>query len=1000
MRPSAPSAQAGSVVTIDADKVLLINGRKVFPITLSPGPPTGGKTPAGGDGLQELRDAGALLFRIAQTNNWNSQLIADQLAALDWGEQHGMYCLLNLRELSYFAAGDAATEAALRNLVNQFKNHPAMGVWKNKDEAWWGGVSVADLKRGYDVIRQEDTNHPVEQTHAPRGTVADLQPYNSVADVLAVDIYPVTAVGSASNPPITNTQVSQVGDWTKALSQVANGEKTYWIIEQIAFSGTTPPAHVLVFPTYVQSRFMAYQAVINGARGLMFFGGNVAATLNAQDTSLGWNWTFWNDVLKPVVQQLGDKGLLADALVAPVSTLPITMTGTTAPDVEFCVREVPPYIYILASKREGATTNVTFSGLPASAVMGDLLYESPRTVTAQNGQFTDSFAPWDVHVYRFTLTNQSPFIISQPQSLTNYSGTTATFSVTAGGTGPLSYQWRKNGLTLSNSGNVSGATASSLSLSGVTQSDVGNYDVVISGLGSLTSAPPAMLTVITDQSPIITAQPQSQTNSLTSIATFNVTAIGSGPLFYQWKRNGSDLTDGGNVSGAKTSGLTLAGVSLSDAGSYEAVVTGFGSLTSAPATLTVNTNQSPAITFQPQSRTNYPMTTATFSVAAEGTAPLFYQWMKNGVDLSDGGSVAGSATSTLVLTGVATANAGSYSVRVFNAGNFQVSSNATLTVVYPMPYYDPFAYGAGSNIGGQINGDYLLWSDIGTSTAGPYVTVQSHNLSVPGLKPSLGNGLQFGGLGKSARFSFPAGNPVTTGTLYYSFALQVLDTNGLTSSGIFIGGFNNSVGTQTGQPTVIGTRVYLRSTANGFNLGLSKASSTASDWVWDSRNFTTNDVLFIVGSYTFGAATTSDDLSRMWINPNPASFAAATEPAVTLLTASGADISASQIASFIFVQRSTSEPAIMRADELRIGKTWAEVTSVLLPTLANFARLGNGTFQFSYTNSGFQSYSVYTSSNLLNWTFVGLAAQISPGSNWFTDTNANSSQRFYQLRSP
>ena len=146
---------------------------------------------------------------------------------------------------------------------------------------------------------------------------------------------------------------------------------------------------------------MAYQAIINGARGLVFFGGNVAATLNAQDALLGWNWTFWDQVLKRVVRELGDNSLLADALVAPASPLPITISGATSPDVEFCVREAPPYLYILASKREGATIQVTFNGLPNWASTGELLYESPRIVTASNGHFTDWFGPFEVHAYRF-----------------------------------------------------------------------------------------------------------------------------------------------------------------------------------------------------------------------------------------------------------------------------------------------------------------------------------------------------------------------------------------------------------------------------------------------------------------------------------------------------------------------------------------------------------------------------------------------------------------------
>jgi hypothetical protein len=401
-------AQTGSVITVSADNILVINGRKVFPIGFSPGPPNNGKTPNGGDALQELRDAGALLFRMSQTTDWDSTVVSNQMVALDWANQHGMFCWVNLRELSKFAAGDTATEAALRNIVDTFRSHPGLGLWKNFDEAWWGGVSVADLQRGYNVIKQEDTNHPIVQTHAPRGTLQDLQPYNVAADILALDIYPV-GYPPGANSLLTNKEISMVGDWTDFLGQVANGQKETWMIEQIAWSGVTPPAKTLRFPTFQQERFMAYEAIIRGARGLMFFGANIAGTLTPQDAALGWNWTFWNDVLKPVVRQLGDNSLLADALVITNSGLPITMSATTFPDVEFCVREVPPYLYIIASKREGATIQATFNGLPTWATTGELLYESPRIVTVAGGQFTDWFGPFEVHAYRFlnTTTNLS-----------------------------------------------------------------------------------------------------------------------------------------------------------------------------------------------------------------------------------------------------------------------------------------------------------------------------------------------------------------------------------------------------------------------------------------------------------------------------------------------------------------------------------------------------------------------------------------------------------------
>jgi hypothetical protein len=144
---------------------------------------------------------------------------------------------------------------------------------------------------------------------------------------------------------------------------------------------------------------MAYQAIINGARGLLFYGGNVTAAMTPEDAQLGWNWTFWKKILRPLIEEIGDKSPLTPALIAPESGLPIQVTG--ASDVEFCVREVGSDLFILACKREGATVNVEFSGLPEWCGLGEMLFEAPRIVTAQNGRFTDWFGPFEVHVYRF-----------------------------------------------------------------------------------------------------------------------------------------------------------------------------------------------------------------------------------------------------------------------------------------------------------------------------------------------------------------------------------------------------------------------------------------------------------------------------------------------------------------------------------------------------------------------------------------------------------------------
>ena len=86
-------------------------------------------------------------------------------------------------------------------------------------------------------------------------------------------------------------------------------------------------------------------------------------------------------------------------------------------------------------------------------------------------------------VFKITFTGSSaPVITNQPQSTTVFEGNQASFSVTATGTAPLSYQWRKNTV------NIGGATSSTYVIPSAAESDEGNYSVVVSNsAGSVTS---------------------------------------------------------------------------------------------------------------------------------------------------------------------------------------------------------------------------------------------------------------------------------------------------------------------------------------------------------------------------------------------------------------------------------------------------------------------------------------------------------------------------------
>lgn len=173
-----------------------------------------------------------------------------------------------------------------------------------------------------------------------------------------------------------------------------------------------------------------------------------------------------------------------------------------------------------------------------------------------------------------TSSCAAPAITGDPASLTRCEGAAAAFSVTATGSAPLSYQWRKDG------GDIGGATSSTYSIPAVSAGDAGDYDcVVTNSCGNATSAA-ATLTVNT--APQIISGPADASGCVGDSAAFSVSATGSAPFSYQWRKDGAD------IGGATGSTYTIASLSLGDAGDYDCVVTnGCGSQTSSAAALTV-----------------------------------------------------------------------------------------------------------------------------------------------------------------------------------------------------------------------------------------------------------------------------------------------------------------------------------------------------------------------------------------------------------------------------
>lgn len=267
------------------------------------------------------------------------------------------------------------------------------------------------------------------------------------------------------------------------------------------------------------------------------------------------------------------------------------------------------------------------------------------------------------------------------------------------------------------------------------RSDLAHANIVLlpSGSGGGTTVAPSIL-----------SGPSSLEVDPGQTAMFTVAATGSPPLAYQWQRNGV------NLPGATGAALTLTNVNASSAGSYTvAVSNSVGVTVSTPASLMVRTpSAGPTLVTQPTSAAVAPGASVTFSVVATGTAPLAYQWRKDGQALS------GQTGATLHLSNVSAGSAGSYTVVVSNSAGSVTSAAATLVVratpVAPTIVIQPASVTAvaggaatlsvsatgdpplayqwhkdGQALTGQTNSTFVL-NPVQSAAAGSYVVVVSN----------------------------------------------------------------------------------------------------------------------------------------------------------------------------------------------------------------------------------------------------------------------------------
>jgi hypothetical protein len=243
-------------------------------------------------------------------------------------------------------------------------------------------------------------------------------------------------------------------------------------------------------------------------------------------------------------------------------------------------------------------------------------------------------------------------------------GDAVDFSVGISGTAPFTYQWRRNGV-------VQGVSTAAWTLSNVATVSSGVWSVIVTN--SRGTATSSMVLTVTSRpvAPAITRQPASTSARTGQTVTFAVTATGSTPRYYQWRKNGGPL---GLATNNDT--YTLTEAQFSDAGTYTVEVSnGGGMVTSADAVLTVvAATIPPAFAAAPQSQAIAAGSTVVFHAPATGEPAPSYQWRRGTT------TIAGATSAMLVLRGVTAADAGTYSCLATNSAGTATSAPATLSL--------------------------------------------------------------------------------------------------------------------------------------------------------------------------------------------------------------------------------------------------------------------------------------------------------------------------------
>ncbi len=242
---------------------------------------------------------------------------------------------------------------------------------------------AAGMLDGYTYLKEICPTHPVWMNHAPRNSVAQRAVFNKAADAVGCDIYPVPPyLGGHSD--LADRGLTSVGAYTRTMQDAAPGKPVWMVLQAFSWAELSekkddPDLDRQRHPSYSESRFMAYDAIVNGARAILYWGSAYTDRTKPM----------WGELLK-VVRELAD---LQPVLSAPDADVKLEIVldetwGSLDQGIRVLPKQAPDGVWLIVVNESQFPLRYTLKGLAANH--GISYSDTTTGVTAAVGKDTVS----------------------------------------------------------------------------------------------------------------------------------------------------------------------------------------------------------------------------------------------------------------------------------------------------------------------------------------------------------------------------------------------------------------------------------------------------------------------------------------------------------------------------------------------------------------------------------------------------------------------------------